>query len=315
MTNQRLQMAYDYAVYTHRNIFLTGKAGTGKTTLLHHLKDQCRKRIVVVAPTGVAAINAGGVTIHSFFQIAPGLHLPDNKVNRNRQNQLSKAKLKTIRSIDLLIIDEISMVRCDLLDEIDATLRRVRHDQRPFAGIQMLLIGDMQQLAPVTSETDWELLRPYYRTPYFFSSTALMKTDYVTIELDTVFRQQDEDFVDILNHVRDNTLSAQMLLKLNARYNPTFNPPDKDHYITLTTHNHQAAGINSIKLESLKAPSVIFEARIEGDFPATSYPNDASLKLKVGTQVMFCKNDPDIERRFYNGKIGTIEGIDEYDQR
>lgn len=308
--NPTLDLAYNYAQYTRRNIFLTGKAGTGKTTFLRHLQSTSRKRLVIVAPTGVAAINAGGVTIHSFFQIAPGLLLPETALSGNggekQKYQYSKHKINILRTIDLLIIDEISMVRADLLDAIDGILRRYQNRNLPFGGVQLLMIGDLQQLAPVTTENEWQILKQYYPTPYFFDSIALKKTNYTTIELTHVYRQADQAFIDILNHVRENRLDTTTLQQLNARFQPDFRPKENDGYITLTTHNYQAQEINSRKLKALPTQEMRYVATIQGDFPQMSYPTDEELILKVGAQVMFCKNDPGIEKRYYNGKIGRI---------
>ena len=311
--NQELEMARNYALYTHRNIFLTGKAGTGKTTFLRRLQQESRKQMIVVAPTGVAAINAGGVTIHSFFQLAPGLYLPGGQMmaGRDQHNRysFSKQKLNILRSLDLLVIDEISMVRADLLDAIDEVLRRYQKRDQPFGGVQLLLIGDLQQLAPVATDEEWPILQQYYSTPYFFSSLALQKTDFVCIELRHVYRQQDEHFVRLLNAVRDGHIDAATLQALNNRYRPAFNPPADENWITLTTHNHQAAQLNNRKLAELPTPPHTFQATVKGDFPELSYPTDAQLTLKVGAQVMFCKNDPSTAKAYYNGLIGRVEAI------
>ena len=310
--NPEIELARNYALYTHRNIFLTGKAGTGKTTFLRHLQEESSKRMIVVAPTGVAAINAGGVTIHSFFQLAPGLFLPGKMVAggdaRNRFS-FSKQKVNILRSLDLLVIDEISMVRADLLDAIDDVLRRYQKRDQPFGGVQLLLIGDLQQLAPVATEQEWPLLQEFYQTPYFFSSQALQQTDFVYIELHHVYRQQDNNFVNILNAVRDNQLTTQVMQVLNARYKPHYRPTDGEDWITLTTHNHQAAYINNQRMEELKTTPVTFTAKVTGEFPESSYPTDKELTLKVGAQVMFCKNDPSSAKAFYNGRIGRVEAI------
>ena len=311
--NQELEMARNYALFTHRNIFLTGKAGTGKTTFLRRLQQETRKRMIVVAPTGVAAINAGGVTIHSFFQLAPGLYLPGGQMVAGRDQRsrfsFSKQKLNILRSLDLLVIDEISMVRADLLDAIDEVLRRYQKRDQPFGGVQLLLIGDLQQLAPVATEEEWPILQQFYQTPYFFSSQALQQTSFVYIELRHIYRQQDDHFVKLLNIVRDGNLDDATLQELNARYRPAFNPVDGEEWITLTTHNHQAAQINNRKLNALSSEPVVFDAIVKGDFPELSYPTDAHLTLKVGAQVMFCKNDTSTAKAYYNGRIGRIERI------
>lgn len=312
MNNQQLDLAYNYAQYTQRNIFLTGKAGTGKTTFLRHLQQTSHKRMIVVAPTGVAAINAGGVTIHSFFQIAPGLFLPGTNINRDQKSKygFSKHKINILRTLDLLVIDEISMVRCDLLDAIDAVLRRYQDRYKPFGGVQLLLIGDLQQLAPVATSEEWALLQQHgYTTPYFFGSQALRQTNYTTIELKHVYRQADETFINLLNCIRENRLDQATLALLNSRYKPNFKPKDNDRYITLTTHNYQAQEINQEHMQMLTTEPVVFQAKIQGEFPEMSYPTDLALTLKIGAQVMFCKNDSSVEKEYYNGKIGRITQI------
>ena len=312
MENTATILAQNYAQYTKRNIFLTGKAGTGKTTFLKKLMRETNKRMIVVAPTGVAAINAGGVTIHSFFQLAPGLFLPGQNIGGREQKMkysFSKHKINILRSLDLLVIDEVSMVRSDLLDAIDDVLRRYQNRHLPFGGVQLLLIGDLQQLAPVTTEDEWQLMRQHgYTTPYFFGSQALNQTDYTIIELTHVYRQADQTFVNMLNQVRDNKVDAQTLQVLNSRYQPNFKPKDEEGYITLTTHNAQAQDINRMKLMMLPSLPQIYKAEIEGEFPEMSYPTDAALELKVGAQVMFCKNDPN--HQYYNGKIGQVVKLD-----
>ncbi len=264
--------------------------------------------MAVVAPTGVAAINARGVTIHSFFQLPFGPVLGEFKPEQMR---FSKEKINIIKSLDLLVIDEISMVRADLLDGIDTVLRRFRDRSKPFGGVQLLMIGDLQQLAPVAKDQEWELLKPYYDTIYFFSSRALRETSFVGIELLEVFRQQDNHFISILNQVRENRLDDETLAALNRRYIAGFQPKDEDGYITLCTHNAQAQRINESKLRSLKTKEHTFTATVKGNFPEYSYPTDFELTLKEGAQVMFVKNDPSREKLFYNGKIGQIVEITE----
>lgn len=308
-SNPQLDLAFDYVSNTHKNIFLTGKAGTGKTTFLHRIKSEPVKRMVVVAPTGVAAINAGGMTIHSFFQLPFGPYLPGNTQDTNNQRKFSGDKIRLIQSLDLLVIDEISMVRADLLDGIDAVLRRYKDRSRPFGGVQLLMIGDLHQLPPVVKEEEWRLLREYYQTPYFFSSQALRQSDPVAIELKHIYRQSDDAFIELLNKVRDNRLDEQALETLNSRFVADFDPPEEDAYITLTAHNAAAQAINAQKLAAIPGPALTFRARISGDFPPHAYPADELLEVKPGAQVMFVKNDLAREKRFFNGKIGQITRI------
>ena len=308
--NPRLKLAYDFVQFTGMNIFLTGKAGTGKTTFLHNLKNVSHKRLVVVAPTGVAAINAAGVTIHSFFQLPFGPQIPgaESVSMESKIRRFNKEKINIIRSMDLLVIDEISMVRADLLDGIDGTLRRFRNRNLPFGGVQLLMIGDLQQLAPVVKDDEWDLLRTYYDTAFFFSSKALQKTQFVSIELLHVYRQSDERFINLLNKVRDNKIDSSVIEALNARYDPEFNS-DEAGYIILTTHNAKAKHINDSRLDSINQKAHNFRATITGLFPEYNYPTDFDLVLKIGAQVMFVKNDPNPEKQYYNGKIGTITNI------
>ncbi len=322
--DDRLRLASDFIQSTREHVFLTGRAGTGKTTFLHQLRQKPPKRLVVVAPTGVAAINAGGVTIHSFFQLPFGPILPaaatgggagteSGEVSRNaaaRPFRFSRDKLRIIQSLDLLVIDEVSMVRADLLDGIDEVLRRIRRSDRPFGGVQLLLIGDLQQLAPVVKADEWQLLQPYYDTPYFFSSRALRQAPPVCIELTTVYRQSDERFIALLNQVRDNALDDPALAELNRRYIPGFAGQEHDNYITLTTHNVRAQQINDARLAKLPGREFRFRAEIDGEFPAYAYPAEAELVLRIGAQVMFVKNDSSPEKRFFNGKIGRVEQLD-----
>ncbi|MDR1602164.1 MAG: AAA family ATPase [Tannerella sp.] len=307
-TNRQLELAEKYVQYTGRHIFLTGKAGTGKTTFLHRLRETSLKRMVVVAPTGVAAINARGVTIHSFFQLPPGLLVGIERVNPS-QIRVNRDKLNIIRSLDLLVIDEISMVRADLLDAIDVVLRRFRSQNKPFGGVQLLMIGDLQQLAPIVKDDERQLLGELYDTPYFFSSRALRQTSFVSIELTHVFRQQDDRFIALLNRVRTNSLDRETLDALNRRYVPGFRSEDGDGCITLCTHNAQAQRINDSRLDALPHGECRFTAQVTGVFPEYAYPTDFELVVKKNAQVMFVKNDPAPEKRFYNGKVGIITDI------
>lgn len=308
-TNPELELAFDYVNNTQTNVFLTGKAGTGKTTFLQRIRKESAKRLAVVAPTGVAAINAGGMTIHSLFQLPFGPYLPGSSRDAARQRRFSGEKIKLLQSLDLLVIDEISMVRADLLDGIDDVLRRYRDFTRPFGGLQLLMIGDLHQLPPVAKEEEWELLRPYYDTPYFFSSQALRQTQPVVIELKHIYRQSDDTFIQLLNKVRDRQLDQSVLDTLNSRYIPDFQPSEEAPYITLSTHNATAQAINAEKLAAAQGALHTYKAVIEGDFPAHAYPADEVLEVKVGAQVMFVKNDTSREKRFYNGKIGKITSI------
>lgn len=304
------RILYKLVERTSSNVFLTGKAGTGKTTFLKYLRKHSAKRMVVAAPTGVAAINADGVTLHSLFQLPFEPFIP-NSFQKEGNFRFSREKLNIIRSLDLLVIDEISMVRADVLDAVDSVLRRVRRNQFPFGGLQLLLIGDMQQLPPVLTSQEETLLEPYYPTSYFFDSLALKKAGFVPVELSKIYRQSDASFVDILNAVRTNTANEGQLSVLNARYIPGFNPDTAEGYIRLTTHNHRAKQVNQQKLDELDGPAYTFMATVTGVFPDTSFPTEMNLVLKKGTQVMFVKNDPSPEKAFFNGKIGVVCSISE----
>lgn len=304
--NNELLTAWDFVENTGRSIFLTGKAGTGKTTFLKKVVELSRKRPIVVAPTGVAAINAGGVTIHSFFQLPFSPYVPGAKVES--KFDFSREKRKIIASIDLLIIDEISMVRADLLDAIDAVLRRFRDHAQPFGGVQLLMIGDLAQLTPVVTPEDEHILKPYYDTPYFFGSKALQQIDYVTIQLERVYRQQDASFISLLNEIRNGHPSAEALAQLNSRViaNSQQLNANSQLAIRLTTHNNLANYYNESELKKLSTRSFSYHAEIKGTFPEYSYPTAQTLELKVGAQVMFVKNDPSGEHRYYNGRIGRV---------
>ena len=328
-SNEQLDLAWQFVERTGVNVFLTGKAGTGKTTFLRRLKERSPKRMVVVAPTGVAAINAGGVTIHSFFQFPLAPYIPGGSFNaKDEKYRFSKEKKNIIRTLDLLVIDEISMVRADLLDQIDAVLRLHKDRHRLFGGVQLLMIGDLSQLAPVVKDSEWTLLREYYRTPYFFGSHALQQTRHVTIELTHVYRQSDRTFINILNEVRENRLTPASLARLNSRVvesgkmmaegsRPEDNchlsshnfPLDTDGTIRLTTHNATANRYNEERMDALKGVRFTFKAQVTGTFPESSYPAEEKLVLKKGCQVMFLKNDSQ-GSRYYNGKLGIVSSID-----
>ena len=310
--NPELQLAWQFIENTGTHLFLTGKAGTGKTTFLRRLKEQSPKRMVILAPTGIAAINAGGVTIHSFFQLSFAPFVPETTFNSSQTHyRFSKEKRNIIRSMDLLVIDEISMVRADLLDAIDSALRRYRDREKPFGGVQLLMIGDLQQLAPVVKENEWEMLKNYYETPYFFASRALRETVYMTIELKTVYRQSDTFFLSLLNKIRENQADNEVLNELNRRYQPGFRPRKEEGYIRLTTHNYQAQKVNDNELASLPGQTYSFRAEIDGTFPEYLYPADEVLTIKAGAQIMFLKNDPSSEKRYYNGMIGEVAAVND----
>ncbi|WP_281847972.1 helix-turn-helix domain-containing protein [Olleya namhaensis] len=310
--NKELDLANNFVNNTNRNIFLTGKAGTGKTTFLHKLKMNSLKRIVIVAPTGVAAINAKGVTIHSFFQLPFGPILPNDDLNSSGgfNRKFGKTKINIIKSLDLLIIDEISMVRADVLDGIDKTLRRYRNKNLVFGGVQVLMIGDLQQLSPVVKDNEWRLLKPFYNNAFFFSSLAYQQCNPISVELKHIYRQDNPLFINILNEIRTNTLSQNSADELNKRYKPNFEPKEDEGYISLTTHNNKAEYTNKAKLEKLKGKSKTYKAKVEGKFPEFSFPNKESLLLKVGSQVMFVKNDSSADKRYFNGKIGKVILLD-----
>ena len=309
-TNPELDLAWQLVERTGVNVFLTGKAGTGKTTFLRRLRERSPKRMVVVAPTGVAAINAGGVTIHSFFQFPLAPYIPGGAFRaKDEKYRFSKEKKNIIRTLDLLVIDEISMVRADLLDQIDAVLRLHRDRHRPFGGVQLLMIGDLSQLAPVVKESEWALLREYYRTPYFFGSLALQQTQHVTIELSHVYRQTDRTFINILNEVRENRLTPASLARLNERVVVNESEESSDGVIRLTTHNATANRYNEERMDAIKAIRFSFKAKVIGTFPESSYPAEETLVLKEGCQVMFLKNDSQ-GSRYYNGKLGVVSSVD-----
>ena len=313
--DERFTLAERYVEETGVSVFLTGKAGTGKTTFLKEIVRQTSKRFAVVAPTGVAAINAGGVTIHSFFQLPLCPYLPDVKElvteyqMPERMRSLRKERVRILRTLDLLIIDEISMVRADILDAIDDTLKRYRRNDRPFGGVQLLMIGDIQQLPPVVKESERPYMEQVYSSPFFFNSKVLQRLPFVTVELEKVHRQSDRLFLDILNEVRSGMPGDAALNELNKRLFPGFVPPEDERWIRLTTHNAQADSVNEAKMNALETEEATFEAQIEGIFPENAYPAETRLRLREGAQVMFVRNDTSGEGRYYNGKIATVKKV------
>jgi hypothetical protein len=309
---------------THRHVFLTGKAGTGKTTFLRYITRHTHKQAVIAAPTGVAAINAGGVTLHSLFQLPFGAYVPEGQRPTSYSNapfndrnsliqglQIRGNKRRLLQELELLIIDEVSMLRADLLDAINVVLQVVRRrGQEPFGGVQVLFIGDLLQLPPVVKDQEWQVLGGYYRSPFFFDAQCLQGPHKpLYLELDKVYRQSDDTFIGLLNNLRHNRLLPQDLERLNRHYRPNFRASPEDPYIQLTTHNHKADAINREALRQLAGQSWFFKAEIDKDFPEHMYPLEATLELKPGAQVMFLKNDASGEKRFYNGKIGKVVGI------
>ncbi len=307
-------IAEEFVQFTGRSVFLTGKAGTGKTTFLRRMREQTHKQMAVVAPTGVAAINAGGVTIHSFFQLPFTPFVPTNEGRANliAKQHVTSVRRKIFQELELLVIDEISMVRADVLDAMDAILRHYRYRyQEPFGGVQVIFIGDMYQLSPVAVGDEWSLLSQFYASPYFFHSQVISQQTPVYIELDHIFRQTNQQFIRLLNEVRNNQLSADGFELLNLRYNPDFRPQEGDGYITLTTHNRKADTINAEEMAKIEAPIFTYEAKIQGEFSDKSYPNDALLALKVGAKVMFIANDVGADRKYFNGKLGIVTSLSE----
>ncbi len=323
-TNEMFRLATELVNQSSRNIFLTGKAGTGKTTFLKYIRENCHKQMAVVAPTGVAAINAGGVTMHSFFQLPFSPFIPDagsgfsrnNEDVANRNSLISRLKMtserkKIIRELELLIIDEISMVRCDTLDAVDSILRHVRrkHHER-FGGLQVLFIGDMFQLPPVIKEAEWALIKDYYNSPFFFDSIVIKEEPPLFIEFKKIYRQSEEKFINLLNQVRNNELEDDGRELLESRFKPVFRRTKNDGYIILTTHNEKARNTNANELLNLNASSFTYSAEVTGDFPESAYPADELLHLKVGAQAMFIKNDSEKAKKYFNGKIGVITELD-----
>lgn len=323
ITNEKFSLATKLVNQSSCNIFLTGKAGTGKTTFLKYIRETCPKQMAVAAPTGVAAINAGGVTIHSLFQLPLSPFVPEERDYSNNENAVGRHNLlsrlrfttekrKVLQQLELLIIDEISMVRCDTLDAIDLVLRHIR--RRPyerFGGVQLLFIGDMFQLPPVIKDDEWKILSGFYSSPYFFDSRVMQEEKPIYIEFDKIYRQSEARFISLLNQVRNNQLGEDGFGLLEQRYQPAFQRKKTDGNIVLTTHNEMARNINTAELNKLPSLSHTYHAVIEGDFPGTAYPADEMLSLKEGAQVMFLKNDTDKTKRYFNGKIGRVTALEE----
>lgn len=310
---------------TNRNIFLTGKAGTGKTTLLHKIINTCYKNTVVVAPTGIAALNAGGVTIHSMFQLPFASFLPtlsnppivneflrfENRFSLRKHFQMHKNKQQVIRNMELLIVDEVSMLRADVLDAMDYMLQFIRKDKRPFGGVQVLFIGDLLQLPPVVKQEEWEVLKHYYKGMYFFQSEVITQNPLLYVELETIYRQTDKLFISILNHLRENQLTSEDIKQLEKYVQPDFPKKHLKDYITLTTHNAKADAMNQREMSKLSSPLFSYEADIVDDFPEYLYPIEKVIQLKEGARVMFIKNDISGEHLFFNGKMGTVVSLSE----
>lgn len=324
LTNRPLDLALRFILHTNRSVFLTGRAGTGKTSFLKTIREQCTKKMAVVAPTGVAAINAGGVTMHTFFQLPLGAYVPvgpipdtgeqlfNNRASLLRNLRISQSKKELFQELELLVIDEVSMVRSDLLDAVDAVLRFIRKKpQQAFGGLQVLFIGDLWQLPPVVSDKEWVHLKEHYSSPFFFDAQVIKEANPFLIELKKIYRQTDQEFIELLNKIRNNQLDQIAWHGLHAHYQPGFQPEPGKYYITLSTHNSRADAINQQELNRLSGEVFRYEAEITGDFGEKAYPAEEVLELKLGAQVMFIKNDKGEFRRFYNGKIGVIESLEE----
>lgn len=317
MKNKEFELAEQFALYTQKSFFLTGKAGSGKTTLLRHIASSTRKNTVIVAPTGVAAINAGGVTIHSMFGLPLTAFIPSgdyadpNTVTNRRalldHLKMRKEKIKVLREMELLVIDEVSMVRADILDAIDFVLRTIRRNREPMGGVQVMLIGDMHQLPPVVKDNEWQILKNYYIGPYFFYAHVWPQLNAAEIELKKIYRQSDERFLQLLNNIRHRELTEDDFALLQNRYKPDFYPQDEG-YILLATHNNKADSVNAQRLHELPGRMHVFEADLSGEFPENMYPCERELKLKEGAQVMFIRNDAE-EGKYYNGKLAVVKNI------
>nr|WP_288811369.1 helix-turn-helix domain-containing protein [uncultured Sphingobacterium sp.] len=321
--NTAFMQAVAFVNQTNQNVFITGKAGTGKTTFLKYIREHSYKKMAITAPTGVAAMNAGGTTLHSLFWLPFGTFVEDYELRWDEQDshiynksrlfstiKLTKQRRAILQELELLIIDEVSMVRADTLDAINVILQSVRRDMRPFGGLQVLFIGDLYQLPPVVKDAEWNILRDHYSSVFFFNAKILRDNPLVMLELNKIYRQQDEGFISILNAIRNNECTSEMLATLNGYYQQDFVPKEEEQYITLTSHNRNADEINSAKLASLSGKMLNLKAVVKDDFAQGSYPAEETLSLKIGAQVMFIRNDSGDERKYYNGKIGTVKDID-----
>ena len=316
LDNPELQKALQIIKYTHRSLFLTGKAGTGKSTFLRYIASTTKKKHIILAPTGIAAINAGGVTLHSFFKLPFHPLLPNDSrfSNRNIKGTLkyNNEKKKLLQEVELIIIDEISMVRADIIDFIDKVLRIYSRNMRePFGGKQLLLVGDIYQLEPVVREEDRKLLNPFYTSAFFFEAKIFQQMQLVSIELTKVYRQQDPVFINILDHIRTSEIYSKDLDLLNQRVNAELNEDDNKLSITLSTRRDTVDYINEKKLQDLEGEPMLFKGYTEGEFPLNSLPTPIELYLKPGAQIIFIKND--IDHQYVNGTLGTIVGFDDYD--
>ncbi|RYF22332.1 MAG: helicase [Flavobacteriales bacterium] len=325
-TSMPAEIAAKFVNYTSKHVFLTGKAGTGKTTFLRKLIQLTHKKAMICAPTGIAAINASGVTIHSLFQLPFGAFFPDaagSLINQNinfnfntprtivKHLNMQGNKRRLIQELELLVIDEVSMLRADMLDAIDFSLRYIRRNRNvPFGGVQLLFIGDLHQLPPVVKNDEWRIMAGFYKSIYFFDALALQNNPPVYIELDKIYRQDDAVFINLLNNLRNNKITSEDTTLLRQHFKQDFKPATDENYITLTTHNNKADAINRERLTQLKTKSYFFDAKVTGEFNEYAYPNEKSLELKVGAQVMFIKNDMTAEKRYYNGKIGVVHHIE-----
>lgn len=321
--NKQFELAANYVNTTNEHLYLTGKAGTGKTTFLKYIKENCHKKTVITAPTGVAAMNAGGVTLHSLFQLPLGSFIPDQELSGDEQGEffdkknllkylrLNSAKRGLLRELELLIIDEVSMLRADLLDAIDTILKSVRRNNgSPFGGVQVLFIGDLFQLPPVVKNHEWAILQKYYKAISFFNAKALQDTPPIYLELKNIYRQSDQKFINLLNKIRNDQMDRSDLELLNKYYKPNFEPQQKGEYITLTTHNRRADVINNDQLTKLSGSVFSYQAKVSGDFNENTVTAEMDLKLKEGAQIMFIRNDKGESPRYYNGKIGIVKRVD-----